>query len=665
MPTKQYIKKLNGFYVKDEEARNAIDELSAKHYGTAEFIFPKRWSNAVSHDCNLIKYEGKSILIDCGYADIYSEIKTMFSDNGISTFDYVIITHWDNDHIGNLKSLIAEGYITSETTVFMPAAASGYEDNEIEYRSYFATYNIAYRVPTEGEILNIGSLKLTFTNCDPEELNERYAGAGDFRNLISTVVKIEHYNTVALYTGDADDEAYTRLRENNFVKGTVDLFKIGHHGFNTTTDEQFLQSIMPKYAVQTGEMVNGWENGSFSFSPLLSKLASIGTEIYSCFRHEDYLRFVSDGYGIHTIYGHPFKISTYVENNTDIYVDINATSGSIQDGTSEHPFRELNQALGAIDNYHTRIVTIHLADGNYGLSGDWTPGNRKSSAIAYNISDKRIRIIGNTNDRTAVTVQGFLFANCDVLIEYVTMRTNYRLGIQGYNSNIVANHCLITSEDGETATNYVGASTIGGSLTVLYTEIKNCKQGITASHGARVALVGVTFENITDGIYAPTSSNDIFLTEHDVTINDNVKETLRTVPYNATMLLYSGDGNIANDYTIGEVEIPVNFSELSAIEIELRTSSKRFISTGKLYYPGNGGVIPVNIMLSSTTYIYWIVGEIALSSDNKLTFQNMTRIRQNRSTGEFDYLDYPDNDTYYFKFWNIRGYKDNHENRLI
>ena len=57
-------------------------------------------------DAILIKHKGTNILIDTGYAANAHEIENTLSREGVEKIDYMILTHYDKDHIGSAPTLM-------------------------------------------------------------------------------------------------------------------------------------------------------------------------------------------------------------------------------------------------------------------------------------------------------------------------------------------------------------------------------------------------------------------------------------------------------------------------------------------------------------------------------------------------------------------------------
>lgn len=442
-----------------EEIDNKLDEMAESGElaeiveqflkNDLKFYFPKFWANRYSGDCNLIKYKDINILIDCYGPDAWTDVKAFLDFYSVAHIDYFILTHYHADHVGNFENLVNSGYIDTNTIIYLPAPVQFWDNEPTYYTNFCNTNNLNYHVPTENEVLQIDDLlKLTFTNCDTTILNNYYNIDGMPQNLkqnnCSTVTLIEYQNTKALYTGDLHKQGLERIRKLNFVKSKIDLYKISHHGIDETTDLQFIRNIAPDYAVQTSGILHAQRN-EFGCSADPSILESLGTNVYPCHKQTDYLEFVSNGEKMYCMQGKAGSVSTS-NNPVEYYVDINVTADDIQDGSEQHPFKEISQAIGNLGSTPQGDVTIHVANGyyangiNYGTSD--SASYLKNTAIAQR--PHTINILGTSNQNTIIN--GLRFINANVRVRDVKIDTdNHNEAIYSLNSRVEFTNCNITS----------------------------------------------------------------------------------------------------------------------------------------------------------------------------------------------------------------------------
>lgn len=586
----------NGYEVKDAKARKLLNNV--------EFIFPKFWEGAYSGDANLIKYLDKVIMIDCYHQNMWNHVKTMLDDNGISHIDYLIITHYHGDHGGNVENLFNNGYIDSSTKFYMPANVSKWDSNTsfdatsyiTNMKGFFTTNNLDYYIPYENEVLEIGDLKLTFYNTNSEILETLYWETTKNYNNTSTIVLINYRNNQFLYVGDATELAYKRLREDKFVKGRVDLFKIGHHGIENITDEEFIRHISPIYAVQSSGMNDHIKN-IYSYCGEISLMNSLGTKIYPTHMQENYIKFVSNGITTSCINGKNIKLSNANEK-VDLYVDVNASTSSIQDGSQDHPFSELSQAIGIIDFDHMKQVTIHLANGTYGTlhEDDFT-----NKTKIYGKKSTRIIIQGNSTNRDLVKIRGVSFSDCNVEVKGVTLLSVNDHAIYGSNSDIYLNYVEINTEDNNLSDTYDAIRLFSHSKLICETvKISNVNYGITPDNSSYIYLSNIYFGALNSDTIKETKANivcGVVNFENDINkLNFNYSFTKTK----DSELLFAGD-------TTESITLPKAPYKYDWIEIQYFNGITRG-TTGRITAPSNSSSsIRVN-------------GIILNASDDGLTF---------------------------------------------
>src|SRR5437868_12743 len=72
-------------------------------------------------------------------------------------------------------------------------------------------------------------------------------GPGKSENNQSLIMKVTYGNTSALLEGDAEKNVERLLAED--PGSSADVLKVGHHGSNTSTIAELLQSVHPQFAI--------------------------------------------------------------------------------------------------------------------------------------------------------------------------------------------------------------------------------------------------------------------------------------------------------------------------------------------------------------------------------------------------------------------------------
>ena len=165
-------------------------------------------------DCTLIRDHHKVALIDTGgltYIDVANEVLIpYFKKNRIYEIEMVFITHYDYDHYGALEEL-----------------QKTYKIHQIY--DYTSTYPVS-----------MGDIRFTNYNY--------YWGGHTEENDKSLVLGFNFMNTDYLVMGDAP-----MYVEKEIIKSgedvPCDILRVGHHGSNTSTSEEWIKYVTPKEAV--------------------------------------------------------------------------------------------------------------------------------------------------------------------------------------------------------------------------------------------------------------------------------------------------------------------------------------------------------------------------------------------------------------------------------
>ena len=200
-------------------------------------------------DCTLIKtLGGKNILIDGGGSefgsfDVGKQILLPYLlDRGITKIDYLMISHFDSDHIGGLfyilENLKVENIIISKQGKI--------SENFEKFIKIIKNKKTNLKIVKKGDLIKIDDLSY-FEILFPENnlINE------NILNNNSIVAKFISNNITMLFTGDIEKIAEERIgeiyKENFKLESTI--LKVAHHGSKTSSLYEFLDLVNPKIAI--------------------------------------------------------------------------------------------------------------------------------------------------------------------------------------------------------------------------------------------------------------------------------------------------------------------------------------------------------------------------------------------------------------------------------
>lgn len=195
-------------------------------------------------DCTLIiTPEGESMLIDSGKDRQSEKVVSYISELGIRTLDYMVISHFHDDHYGSCDEVAEE--IGVNTVIVNEAAPDN--NTEKALMETFEKQGCDVITVSAGYSLTMGELEINILS--PFELTDK-GGNND-----SLVMKMTYRETTFLFTGDAEAKEESIILD-TYTAETIsaDLIKVGHHGSNTSSSEEFLDAVDPSVAlISVGE----------------------------------------------------------------------------------------------------------------------------------------------------------------------------------------------------------------------------------------------------------------------------------------------------------------------------------------------------------------------------------------------------------------------------
>lgn len=150
---------------------------------------------------------------------------------GITTIDYLITTHGDYDHLGEVQNIVNK--LNVKNVIFNN---DSHNTLELELINVLNDKNIKY-------YQNIKTLNIT--NNTIYFLNDYLY---DNENDNSNVLYLSIYGNKFLFTGDAGEKAEEDLI-NKYNLENITVLKVGHHGSKTSSSKNFIDYVNPLISV--------------------------------------------------------------------------------------------------------------------------------------------------------------------------------------------------------------------------------------------------------------------------------------------------------------------------------------------------------------------------------------------------------------------------------
>jgi competence protein ComEC len=223
------------------EKVNKINENTENIYNNINIDKSKLnifYFNVGQADSTLITYEDKSILIDAGNDSDGERIVDFLQTKGITKIDYLIGTHIHEDHIGGLADIINNLEVEN---LFMPYNLKEESNFYQKVKNSIEENNLSIQRVNKGDTYNL-STNLLFRilyvdNMEPLEPNNA-----------SIVIQLEYGTQKYLFMGDAEKEVENKLIEEGKLED-IDVLKVGHHGSNTSSIEDFINKVLPEISI--------------------------------------------------------------------------------------------------------------------------------------------------------------------------------------------------------------------------------------------------------------------------------------------------------------------------------------------------------------------------------------------------------------------------------
>ena len=184
-------------------------------------------------DCVLIQNNNENMLIDAGNNEDGEKIVKYLKEKGIKDFKYIVGTHPHEDHIGGLDNVIDSFGID---TVFLPDVYTT-TNTFVDVLDAIENKNMSFTVPKENDKYKLGeaTIDILYSGVDVEDFNDA-----------SIVIKLTYGSNSFLFSGDATAKVEKQLLNKDIE---VDVYKVAHHGSNTSNSSKFLEKLNPKYGI--------------------------------------------------------------------------------------------------------------------------------------------------------------------------------------------------------------------------------------------------------------------------------------------------------------------------------------------------------------------------------------------------------------------------------
>ena len=272
-------------------------------------------------DSILIEFpDDTDMLIDSGdRSNATAEyIETYLKNLGIETLDYLMLTHSDMDHVGNMVQVLGAFEVEKAYIPYIENTSITQTYQKFITALEAETYTTAEGTQADCEIVysEMGQLidsenetdrffmaflsPLGKDNPDGEyyKLNQAKNPTAEQKNAVSPITYLEYMGKKIVFTGDVTGDPAARVMANykagvynnmfsagngeyyavNFENG-VDVYKAAHHGSAThdSNAAEFIDFVKPKYGI-----ISVGEGNSYGLpdEEVLKSFSNVGAKVY-------------------------------------------------------------------------------------------------------------------------------------------------------------------------------------------------------------------------------------------------------------------------------------------------------------------------------------------------------------------------------------------------
>ena len=190
-------------------------------------------------DAIYIKVNDYDILIDSGPKSQCEHLMSQLRNLNIDDFEMVIATHPHEDHIGGMLSVFNTYKVKA---FYMPNVTN----------TTMAFENMINAVARQGLKINEIKSGMKFDLGEGAKLEVFSPCEDDYENLndYSPIMKLIYGDNSFLFTGDAEKVAEEEVLDNySHRELEADILKYGHHGSSTSSSEELIKAVSPKYGI--------------------------------------------------------------------------------------------------------------------------------------------------------------------------------------------------------------------------------------------------------------------------------------------------------------------------------------------------------------------------------------------------------------------------------
>lgn len=486
---------------------NKFISKDSKEFTITHPLFGKGMTE--SGDCTFIGIDGKWIIVDFlakSTENQQSIIKRM-SDLNISKFDLAILSHYHNDHVGNLQYLLENGKLAKimlpdidKTVVEGNYGMSRSAMEQIKHS--IQDINGSLGIPIEtitAKTLEFNGATIEFYNCSDDDYNYyRSVNNQDYNNL-SVGLEINYLNRTVLLEGDF---GYLAMEHNALRNPTnVDYLKSNHHGISNVPLSY--RKVNPRDLMMT--TTTNWAVENLYTQNFQNTFQQLGSNIYLLGDQVEAPMVTYRGDGSITYNRKLLRDGTASQaTSLEIFVDRNYT-GELKTGDEHSPFNYLADAVRFISQVKHAEVTVKIKAGDYTRARD--KGAESKNRSELKIANVYNKVLFQRNGTGVVNLPPMVIERCRSIhfkdVEFIGTSASDNRKLHIYDSTVTLEN--IKADSQKNPSNQTGNVVVLATQGDTYVKLQNVNfsagWGAINNNGGTIFLTGTENHVATSHVY--------------------------------------------------------------------------------------------------------------------------------------------------------------------
>ena len=218
----------------------------------------------------VVSPSGSALLVDAGSGlnptddDIVGFIRDLEDQGIVSSLDYVVVSHYDEDHLGRMEDVLNFGVVDSGATVYDRGTAGGVPST-FAYSDYsFAAANYTRTTITPNTTISLGggvTVRCYVVNAEfPDSTSVDLSGTSQQENARSVGLVVQ-YGDVDVWiggdlTGNVDFGVADVESDTSDFTGDLDVYTFNHHGSRSSSNATFLGNLKAEVGIAQMAVTN-------------------------------------------------------------------------------------------------------------------------------------------------------------------------------------------------------------------------------------------------------------------------------------------------------------------------------------------------------------------------------------------------------------------------